>query len=436
VEQGAKVSFGLTEANWTQNTNLNFTTVGFTPSWYWRLETPSERWPLRGGECAECVVVESMPVSRTIIIGFCAKVSMSRPHYHALFPTIRCHDNGTQPRPERARQLQVAAFPQFRLAYHMWQHQILEAAVSVGLSAPLLDAGYTVKWLHAGVLNETQHNSIRLRGRVEGEAEFMDRLPVAPRFFRDFVLAWTLPAVERPPFPNPFYSPRPALALKDGGFNPTIAYRLFQSVGPPPPPPPLPLLRLPDGAPVAVTAPQGHDGTVPQRPQPAPVALILRTGPRAFVGEAVLVHALRSLFDQRAAQGGRRLRLDVINGTRSWKYYARVAGLIGVHGGALANVHAMPRNATVIEIIGRRPLVREQTSRSYANLALAIELNYYVYFAKHYPCCLETFHAETGTPRSRVEVDVPHLIAFVDQCFFGSVALAKYSLRKANKQPT
>ena len=407
-EDSRKLNFDRVEPNWTKS--LNVTYLGFAPSWHWRLEVPSERWRLRGGKCADCVVIDRMPVGHTIIIGYCADAYISLHHKGISFPHVRCQDASSQPSPEAGTHLHVAAYPPLPINFRLFQHQILDAAASVGLSTPLLAAGYAVTWLHSGVLNKTGNNTIRLRGRVDGEAVLVPRIHrIPPKFLRHFIQAWRLPTETAPAVPNPFYhlhegASTPAMKA---GFHPAAAYQIFRqpdSEMPPPRPQP----------------PQAQQSTPPL--PLSLVAFVSRTGSRAFEGEAEVVQALRELFHKRAGQGGRQLRLDVINGTQPWMYYASVVGLIGVHGGAIANVHAMARNATVIEIVGPRPVMGEGITRSYANLALAVDLDYYVYFAKRFPRRLDTFHRPG--PGSMVGVDVAHLTAFVDRCFFGTVAPA------------
>jgi hypothetical protein len=134
---------------------------------------------------------------------------------------------------------------------------------------------------------------------------------------------------------------------------------------------------------------------------------------RVLTSEEVVIAELRALFNRRSSEGWH-LTLDVITRTMPTDYYAGVVGIIGVHGGAFANLHACAQGTTIIEVTGQRRLPHEPAPRSYAPLALGLGMDYYIYYALHFPRNLDAFH-RAG---SSVMINVSHFVDFVDSCLF------------------
>jgi hypothetical protein len=132
------------------------------------------------------------------------------------------------------------------------------------------------------------------------------------------------------------------------------------------------------------------------------VALLLRPNStsRSFVDEALVVTALQGVFKR----AGIPLRV-----AHDWPlaHFRHAVGLIGVHGGALANMVAMPPGSRVIEIVGRLG------PRCYASAAVALGHKYYAYFPRTFPPPVMKKKAAFCSSQGTVKVDVEHFTTFV-----------------------
>ena len=118
---------------------------------------------------------------------------------------------------------------------------------------------------------------------------------------------------------------------------------------------------------------------------------------RSLVQEESIIAALRHVFKA----FGIHLRV-----AHNWPLaqYQHAVGLIGVHGGGLSNMVAMPSGSRIIEIVGRRG------PRCYAAAALALGHDYYAYFPRRFP---RPMSAAWFNSHGSVEIDVEHFTVFV-----------------------
>eukprot|EP00966_Prymnesium_polylepis_P192925 4471637-Prymnesium_polylepis.1 len=88
-------------------------------------------------------------------------------------------------------------------------------------------------------------------------------------------------------------------------------------------------------------------------------------------------------------------------------YSENIFGLIGVHGGAFANMHALKPGAPVIEIVNRKG------PRCYAALANGMRHRYFAYFPTRMPLPWPSReHFATGEA-GQVIVNRSHFLSFV-----------------------
>ena len=104
-------------------------------------------------------------------------------------------------------------------------------------------------------------------------------------------------------------------------------------------------------------------------------------GRRALADEDAVVAAVD------AALGALGYSLRVVAARpRLASWYASAAGVIGVHGGALANVHALRPGAKVVEVIDSEAAPTALEPRwSFASLAFALGLDYRAYAPLYWP---------------------------------------------------
>ena len=121
---------------------------------------------------------------------------------------------------------------------------------------------------------------------------------------------------------------------------------------------------------------------------------------RVLAGERQVVAALRT------ALASVRLRLQVVSSEAPLapREFASLRGVVGVHGGAFANVHACRPGALVVEIQGQA-----SARWCYAGLSVGLGLDYRAYFARRFP----TDYMSREPREARVEVDPSGLAAFV-----------------------
>ena len=144
----------------------------FAPQWVLELPssatTPPVTNTVRGGRSNPFeVLVADVPVRSKIRIGYCSIGVIP----HSLFGSTRMDaitcsgSNSTKP-PQPPARLYVAAFPLNPYLRYRHSHQILDAAPSLGLAAPLIQSmGYDVRWLHTGLFGviESQRSLAPLR---------------------------------------------------------------------------------------------------------------------------------------------------------------------------------------------------------------------------------------------------------------------------------
>jgi len=111
---------------------------------------------------------------------------------------------------------------------------------------------------------------------------------------------------------------------------------------------------------------------------------------RRLVGEGDLVQALQARLNSHpTAHAGVDVRV-LSDSQHNPSAFASLDAVIGVHGGAFANIHACRPGTVVIELSG------EWLPRTYANLAAAIGLEHFVYVAEIFPTSMRDFHAREG----------------------------------------
>ena len=96
-----------------------------------------------------------------------------------------------------------------------------------------------------------------------------------------------------------------------------------------------------------------------------------------------------------------------------------VVGVIGVHGGAFANLHACPEGTRVIEILGYSPRGPHGGIRLYyAMLSKGLGLRYVAYFPRVWPEHYMTKSTNTSEDDgTKVVVDQPSFLALVERMF-------------------
>ena len=155
-------------------------------------------------------------------------------------------------------------------------------------------------------------------------------------------------------------------------------------------------------------------GTTRSRPF---VAFVRRAadGPRHIVDEAGVLSTLNRTLGRLGLQ----LHPVPHDSPPPAPFFSAAAGVIGVHGGGLANLHACTPGTRVVEIVHPRG------PRCYAALGLGLGLRYFAYFPRRMPLPypeegeggkvehLARGHGGAG----RVEVDREHLAAFVAEVF-------------------
>ena len=112
---------------------------------------------------------------------------------------------------------------------------------------------------------------------------------------------------------------------------------------------------------------------------------------------AELSHALSHL----------RIDIEVVNTTKPPSYYEDLDGLIGVHGGDLANCYWLSPGTPVIEIGRKNPRL------GLSMLCLGRQLHYRLYIASRFPLDYEMGTNATG--KNQVDVNHANFLAFAEQ---------------------
>ena len=94
-------------------------------------------------------------------------------------------------------------------------------------------------------------------------------------------------------------------------------------------------------------------------------------------------------------------------------WFATAAGLVGVHGGAFANMHALKPGAKVLEIIGEEAPTTLRPRWSYASLAHGLKLDYRAYYPEVWP----GYDPPEYVGTEGVRVNATHFAAFAREVF-------------------
>ena len=385
----------------------------FFPEWVWEVPVPRPAphpIVLRGGQEHACdALVSEVPVRYSVHIGYCAEALIDPKTFNITCRPMRF---GQRP-PRPPSQLRVAIFPQTPAFSHLYAHYMLDAAAMLGLAAPLALAGYSLRWVHTGLLNHTRTGLKPPSWLPLDNHEFLD----ASRPLRNFALAVAL-AVPTPTddakfvlkgFEAPPGTRQPELQRE---WLPLSAYAI-------------PFAR---GCHFAQSEPRGprrwrcpaggvQGKSRGGRANLGIVGLIARSGARKLQNEASVVQALMPVLSARG------LKLEILNESlHRPAVFARLRAVIGVHGTAFGNVHACAPGTTVIEITGAL------MPRTWANFAVALGMSYFAYIAPRYPRSLWSFHS--FDPRSDVVVHPANFSNFVAE----AIDAAKPSLGRGSSR--
>lgn len=339
----------------------------FEPDFVWALQGEAPAIEIRGGECASC----SFPYrGRSFTyLGLClqARLKLADAASQTSVVGVRCIKSADEN--ARPRNLVLGVFS----GYHgIWQHQMFNGLPNLGMVMPLMHAGVAnISLLHNGLLDATE-NAI-------GNA-------VAPA------------ACLGLGSPSSWRKLRAGHDVRNGDNIQNLVV-------------PIP---MPTGV--------GHEDSYPRfayswttggrpgvrRARNGFIALLSRPNStsRSLVQEQSIIVALRRVFKE----VGMHLRV-----AHNWPLdrYRNAVALIGVHGGGLSNMVAMPSGSRIIEIVDRRG------PRCFASAALGLGHDYHAYFPRRMP------RPPTEAPNDpawfdshgSVEVDVPHFTAFVREVF-------------------
>ena len=351
----------------------------FSPEWIWPIQgDETSSGAMRGGD-----TLSMMTPFRTrnfALVGYCRYATMVRPG------SIKCNrqigpDEVWSPPPERHTPLTVCALAG---SWVVWQHHVLNAAPMLGMSLPLLDAGYTnITVLHDGLLNDganvelsqTLMRSFSSRSSRNAHACLARREWEGTReSVEHLVLAFPAPFDSYPPVAEDSY--------------PRFSYA--------------PFLRAHDNHDV-------HPSSNRRRHEADQrfIAFLSRSWPgesRGLRNYSSIATALRVAFKAEGAPP-----FVVIDDEMNIRpaYLSRAVAVIGVHGGAFSNIHACAAGTLVVEIVHRAG------PRCYASLSAGLGLEYVAYFPKRMPHPdMRAFHYDDDDS-SAVEVDPAHFIPFV-----------------------
>ena len=309
----------------------------FAPDVLWPLQgEASATGELSGGDCASC----SVPYrGRSFVyIGLCRRATI-----HVDGDSIRrvaCHKTSTRPGSDE----DISSGPWVLAAFApgpfvSWQHQLFQALPALGALLPLLHArvARNVTLLHNGLLDD---------GNAIGTQ------------------------IKTPPCLSPRQATWHTLrAGKAGGGRRELLLENF-------------------AAPIVLPESVGHEDSYPryafrwavsgggsQSSHPRWestlddghfVAFLSRPGSRRWADEEAVLSTLRVALEPS------RIPL-VVAENEPLSFFRRAIGIIGVHGGALSNMVAMPRGGRVIEVVGRAG------PRCFASSALGLGHGYHVY---------------------------------------------------------
>ena len=360
-----------------------------------------------------------------VAIGFCwaAKLTSRR--------VIACDtDRGPPPRTDNlSMQWRIAAFDINRFTAFHWQHRILDAATAFGMSLPLLRA---LRWSRITVLDvkpnalfsQTSNIIIWKPNASSIQSEHV-ALPARehdpPTIIRNFVLAVALP---------------PSTAASRGravdGTYPSYAYWPFREARPFREAWHTMIRHEPErhAGHAAVSAASGsRQVAAPSLERRSPLVVFLsREGERyrTLVNESAIVHSIGGMLRARGFRfmklGGRyeNQRSGALRSPPPASFFRGVSGVIGVHGGALANVHACAQGTRVVEIIGYSPRGTHRGIRLYyAALSAGLGHQHYLYVPRVWPAAFTCRPPLCRMARDsqRVIVDLDDFRAFVEHVF-------------------
>lgn len=379
----------------------------FRPDFVWALQGEAPAIELRGGDCAAC----SFPYrGRSFVyLGLCGRARLRTGHGGATSSvlSVQCikeptladgDDDGGEGKKRSFRTPSRLVLGVFSGTHAIWQHQMTNGLPNLGMLMPLMHyAGVAnVSLLHNGLLDTTA-NTI---GHAVSPADCHGS-PTSWHLLRVGVDVRSGHEIQNLvlPIPMPRYMghedsyPSFAYSWTTGG-----RHKVGQGVhshG----------LAQRHGHADSTTGNPGHRKNYSNESgadESEFVALLLRpkSTSRSFVDEALIVTALQGVFKR----AGIPLRV-----AHDWPlaHFRHAVGLIGVHGGALANMVAMPPGSRVIEIVGRLG------PRSFASAALGLGHKYYVYFPRTMPPPVMKKKAAWSSSHGTVKVDVEHFTTFV-----------------------
>jgi len=295
---------------------------------------------------------------------------------------------GTSPPLERESTWHLVAFDWY--SGH-WQHHVVNAAPMLGMLGAVLHravaAAVNITLLHSGLLTSA-HGQIRLRAPPPSATVHHASLyngTGAPDRALQRPLTNLLMAIPMPENEGEFSIGRPRERYSEGDWYPRAAYWPFRS------------------AKVAAHAAAGAPRTR--------ILFLSRAGARTrhLANETVVATALRRALLPLG------LHLQLVSSTLPPAALAGVAGVVGVHGGAFANVHACATGATVLEIQSVA-----DPRWCYAALARGVGLRYVAYYARQFPrsyLCPPTRGKGCLAAEWLVHVDIAHFVRFAVEVF-------------------
>jgi hypothetical protein len=362
----------------------------FTPQWVWDVELGRDGpLYLRGGREPCNLLVSKLPVRNAVRLGFCAEAVVDE-HFN-----ITCSKQRSDEKPGRPpARLRVAIFPQTPSLSTLFAHHLLDAAAMLGLATPLAQAGYSIEYVHTGLLQQA-HVRLNPPPWLSLHANKLLRVnePI-----RNFALAVAMPASSSDSFVLEGFQAEPGTRQpeRQRDWLPSSAYAIPFARG------------------CTACGRHGHAYACERRPycgkrqgmqhalrRSNTIGLISRTGARRLKNEEALVSALRPSL------AARNLSLLMLPEEQHRpEVFRSLLGVIGVHGTAFGNVHACAPGTVVIEITGAL------MPRTWANFATAIGMEYFAYVAPIFPRSLWTFHSRDH--KSDVLVDVKEFVQFVN----------------------
>jgi len=339
------------------------------------------------------LLVSAVAIRKIVRIGYCAEAVVDR-----LF-NITCSSHTDKPPPKQPGPLRVAVFPQTPSLSRSFAHHVLDAAAMIGLAAPLAQAGYSITWVQTGILDQP---NVWLR--PPNWLTLTDHVTLHPgRPIHDFALAMAVPSPPacsqpafsgfsskpgtRQPEPQRMWLPLSAYAIPFAG-----RYNRPQTEGVP--------RRCDSTYAGACEKQRGHPQRRHRLPYGGAFGLLARKGARHLENGETVATALRPLLAER------NFTLNVLDPkSHTPSVFASLSGVIGVHGGAFANVHACLPHTIVIEITG------DLMPRTYSNIAVALGMHYFAYVAERFPRSLWSLHS--ADHMGAVQVDPKQFAQFV-----------------------